>query len=475
MKSNEKNKFYKELILVSSLFMLCGFALYQFSEINKEIPKEKPKITTTVNAAEISAGIHEPLDKKIAFAEYEFDVLNGIEFHQPTGTHVVIPKSSIVDAKGKLISGKVKVKFREIHDAKSIFLSGIPMQTEANRGLFLESNGMVEIRVFQGETELSLQEGKQVQVDLATKSRPSSDFKLWVLDKNKKWLNAGTFQTVTNSRRDQQLLQLDDEKKKRKNKGSSKKSDFQFEFNSNLENFPHMAAWKGVKWNLIQEDVIFPTMDIARVDWTDITMKKIDNNSNEYMIKLTFSKEDYSGNLVQKTCSIIAVPADLSRKELQAKNDEFANLSKQYEEFLILARKEEERLRAESALLNQFRANGFGIYNVDKLTNAEQLVKLDVHFDFENEMLLSKNPIQLVVVSPDRNTVLNFLPANWNNIPYLGPKTEIFASLPGGKYAYVDAKMFDEIVHEEKLSKTYQNKITFKTRRLSKEEINNYF
>jgi hypothetical protein len=475
MKTIEKNKFHKELILVSSLFMLCGFALYQFSEINKEIPKEKPEITNTVNAAEISAGIHEPLDKKIAFTQYDFDVLNGIEFHQPTGTHVVIPKSAIVDAKGKLISGKVKVKFREIHDAKSIFLSGIPMQTDANRGLFLESNGMVEIRVFQGETELSLREGKQVQVDLAAKSRPSSDFKLWVLDRDKKWLSAGTFQTVTNSRRDQQLIQLDDEKKKRKNKTTPKKSDLQFEFNSNLENFPHMAAWKGVKWSLIKEDDNFSTMDISRVDWTDITMNKIENNSNEYAIKLTFSKEDYSGNLVQKTCSIIAVPTDLSRKQLQAKNDEFADLSKQYEEFLILARQEEERLRAESALLNQFRANGFGIYNVDKLTNAEQLVKLDVHFDFENEMLLSKNPIQLVVISPDRNTVLNFLPANWNNIPYLGPETEIFASLPSGKYAYVDAKMFGEKVREDQLSKIYQNKITFKTRRLTKEEVNNYF
>jgi hypothetical protein len=74
------------------------------------------------------------------------------------------------------------VKFREIHDAKAIFLSGIPMQTEANRGLFLESNGMVEIRVFQGETEMSLQAGKQVEVDLATKSRPSTDFKLWVYE-----------------------------------------------------------------------------------------------------------------------------------------------------------------------------------------------------------------------------------------------------------------------------------------------------
>ena len=475
MKTLEKNKFHKELILVTSLFVLCGFALYQFTKINTKTPKNLAKLTKTVPSPARVAGIHEPLDKTIAFTQYEFDILNGIEFHQPTGTHIVIPKSSIVDAKGNLISGKVKLKFREIHDAKSIFLSGIPMQTDANQGLFLESNGMVEIRVFQGETELSLREGKQVQVDLAAKSRPSSDFKLWVLDKDKKWLNAGTFQTVNNSRRDQKLLLLDDEKKKRKNKKASKKSDLQFEFNSNLENFPHMAAWKGVKWNLIQEDVNFPTVDISRIDWTDITMKKISNSSNEYSIKLTFSKEDYLGNFIDKTCSIVAVPADLSKKELQSKNDEFSDLNKQYEAFLVLAKKEEERLRAESALLNQFRANGFGIYNVDKLTNAEQLVKLDVHFDFESEMLLSKNPIQLVVVSPDRNTVLNFLPANWNNIPYLGPKTEIFASLPGGKYAFVDANMFAEAVNEEKLSKTYQNKVSFKTRRLSKEEINNYF
>jgi hypothetical protein len=66
---------------------------------------------------------------------------------------------------------------------------------------------------------------------------------------------------------------------------------------------------------------------------------------------------------------------------------------------LQLASREEERLKAEASLLNKFSANGFGIYNIDKLTNAEQLVKLDVHFDFEKELLLSKNPIQLMVVS----------------------------------------------------------------------------
>lgn len=475
MKTSNKKRIYKESILVVSLFALCGIALYQFTKINRVNGLIHSSTIKQNSSGQARLGIHTPLNKEVEFFQYEFDATNGIEFHQPTGTHIIIPKNALIDTKGKLVTGKVVVKFREFHDSKSIFLSGIPMQTDTNRNLFLESNGMLELRAFQGENELSLIEGKQISIDLAAKSRPSSDFKLWVLDKDKKWLNAGTFQTVNNSRRDQKLLLLDDEKKKRKNRSAPKKSDFQFEFNSNLENFPHMAAWKGVKWNLIQEDVNFPTVDISRIDWTDITMKKISNSSNEYSIKLTFSKEDYSGNFIDKTCSIVAAPADLTKKELQSKNDEFSDLNKQYEAFLVLAKKEEERLRAESALLNQFRANGFGIYNVDKLTNAEQLVKLDMHFDFESEMLLSENPIQLVLVSPDRNTVLNFLPANWNNIPYLGPKTEIFASLPSGKYAFVDSKMFAEAVKEEELSKTYQNKVSFKTRRLSKEEINNYF
>ena len=126
-------------------------------------------------------------------------------------------------------------------------------------------------------------------------------------------------------------------------------------------------------------------------------------------------------------------------------------------------------------LLNKFSANGFGIYNIDKLTNAEQLVKLDVHFDFENELLLSKNPIQLMVVSPDRNTVLNFLPPSWNNIPYLGPNTQLFASLPNGTYAVVDSKSFSSQVPQGNLSSSFQNRVTFKTKRLKKDEINNFF
>lgn len=476
MKTRETKKIMKEITLVGSLFALCGFALYQFHNLNEISTPPVATQIKTESPIEIKNRILEPLDKKLAFTEVEFDVAQGLEFHQPTGTHVIIPKNAIVDKNNKAISGKVKFKFREMHDAKAIFLSGIPMQTETDRSLFLESNGMLELRVFQNNEELSLKEGENIQVDLAAKFRPSDEFKLWELENDIKWKKGGSFQTVNNDRRDQQLLQLEDEKKKRKKKKEpEKESNLQFVFNANLENFPHMAAWKDIKWDLTKPDPNFNTSNIERIDWTDINMVKTPGNSNEYNITLTFSKEDYSGNLITQTCSIKAVPTNLSKKELEAKNSEFADLSKEYESFLELARKEEQRLREESALLNKFKTNGFGIYNIDKLSNADQLVKLDVEFDFENELLLTKNPIQLLVISPELNTVLNFMPSSWNSIPYLGPNTELFASLPDGKYAYVDASTFAATVKKDQLSEMFQNKVSFKTRRLSKDEVNNYF
>ena len=98
-----------------------------------------------------------------------------------------------------------------------------------------------------------------------------------------------------------------------------------------------------------------------------------------------------------------------------------------------------------------------------------------MHFDFEDELLLSKNPVQLMVIAKDRNTVLNFLPSSWKNIPYLGPQTELVAALPDGSYAYVDATAFNSAVPANKLSSTFQNTVTLKTRRLKKDEINNVF
>jgi hypothetical protein len=476
MKKQERLDFKKEIALVATLFGLCGFALYQFSIIQTEPTlKTNVEAENTVEKETYLTRINEPLDKTIAYTEIEFDAAQGVDFHQPSGTNVRIPKEALVDAKGKKVSGKVRAKFREMHNSKDIFLSGIPMQTNENRNLFLESNGMMELRVFQGDEELKLLEGSTVDIGLAAFAQPTKDFKLWKLEQDKKWNVSGGYTTAPNDSKNQKLLALEEEKKKRKTKKDSRDGDFQFTFNSNLKNFPHMAAWNGVTWNLLIPDSKFPTENIGRIDWSDIKMEKIPGSKNQYAIELTYSNFDYSNNLIEEKCKITAVPADLSKKDLKAIEADFAAKSKEYEEFLKLAKKEEDRLKAEASLLNKFAVSGFGIYNIDKLTDAEQLVKLDMHFDFESEMLLSKNPVQLMVIAKDRNTVLNFLPSSWKNIPYLGPKTELVAALPDGSYAYVDATTFNAAVPESKLSRTYQNSVTLKTRRLKKDEINNVF
>jgi hypothetical protein len=477
MKKQEKLDFKKEIVLVGSLIGVCGFALYQFSKI-QEAPSVKPIVKTekTIPKETYLTGINEPLDKTIAFMEIEFDAAQGVEFHQPTGTNIRIPKNALVDSKGNKVSGIVRAKFREMHNAKDIFLSGIPMQTDENRGLFLESNGMMELRVLQGDEELKLQEGSAVDIALAAFAQPTKDFKLWKLEQDKKWNVSGGYTTIPNDRKNQKLLLLDEEKKKRKKKkDSGEGSNFQFTFNSNLKNFPHMAAWNGVTWNLLVPDPKFPTENIGRIDWTNIKMEKISGTKDQYAIELTYSNFDYTNNLIEEKCKITAVPADLSKKDLKALEAEFAAKSKEYEEFLKLAQKEEDRLKAEAALLNKFTVSGFGIYNIDKLTDSDKLVHLDLHFDFEDELLLSKNPVQLMVIAKDRNTVLNFLPSSWKNVPYLGPKTELVAALPDGSYAYVDANTFNRLVPESKLSRTFQNLVTLKTRRLKKDEINNIF
>jgi hypothetical protein len=472
MKSQEKMNVKKEILLVSALFTMCGFALYQFTHINDLKGGIKNPGKGNSKTISFNSGIKQPLEKTIDFTEFDFDVAEGINAHLKTGTNVLVPKNALIDSKGNPVKGKVTLKIREMHSAKDIFLSGIPMQTDENRNLFLESNGMMEMRVFKGHEELKLADDKKVEIELAAFSKPTNDYKLWVLDNERKWMSAGSYETVNNEQRDKKLIELDNEKKKRKKEKNG--DNMLFVFNSNLKNFPHMAVWQDVKWNLLIEDPNFEKENIGRVDWTDIKMKKKPGNNNEYSIQLSYSNPDYEGNLITITCNIVAEP-ELSKQELKSKQTEFASLSEKYDEFLELARKEEERLKAEAALLNKFSANGFGIYNIDKLTNAEQLVKLDVHFDFENELLLSKNPIQLMVVSPDRNTVLNFLPSSWNNIPYLGNNTQLFASLPNGTYAIVDSKSFSSQVPKDKLSSSYQNKVTFKTKRINKDEINNFF
>ena len=86
--------------------------------------------------------------------EMSFNASDGYEFHASNGTHLSIPPKAFLTKDGKLVNGEVNVKFREFHDAKSILLSGIPMQLNENRDEYMQSAGMMELRAFKGRESL---------------------------------------------------------------------------------------------------------------------------------------------------------------------------------------------------------------------------------------------------------------------------------------------------------------------------------
>ena len=122
------------------------------------------------------------------YNEFMVDASLGGEFTLPSGTVISVPPGSLVDETGKIISGKANLKYREMHDAASIFLSGIPMSYEKS-GMknHFTTAGMFDIKATKEGKELFINPDKKINVKMAS-FEPGNDFNFWWLDeKNQSW------------------------------------------------------------------------------------------------------------------------------------------------------------------------------------------------------------------------------------------------------------------------------------------------
>ena len=86
--------------------------------------------------------------RNVKSVSFTFKAEEGVDHYLNTGSRVSIPKNSIVDANGKPVKGKVKIKCREFHSVKDIFLSGIPMRLNP---LVYQNNGTKVIKPAQNK------------------------------------------------------------------------------------------------------------------------------------------------------------------------------------------------------------------------------------------------------------------------------------------------------------------------------------
>ena len=413
-------------------------------------------------------GINEPIEEGFAFEVVEFNSSDGLIYHRPNGTHVEIPANAIVDKAGKDVVGQVEFRFREMHEAHEIFLSGIPMQMIGTRNKHLQSMGMVEMRVFNGKEELKLKTGHQISVDLATKSNPNNKYNLWFLNNNESWEREGVFETVVNERREAELSRLPEPIKPIK-----PLKDILFQLASD-ENMPHLKVWNGVDWTLAPGQNDHPLYRALRINWDKIEIKQINKRKNKYRISFSSKKQDRKGNVFSENISVIASP-NVKKKDMNRLLSQYAKDLNTFAEILKNRAQEEERILQESAMLNSFTSNGFGVFNVDKLEDTQILAKISAHFDFEDDVNTKISKVKILMVCENQNTVLTYNAFDWDELPVLDTQVELIAALPDGSFAYVSSDTYKSTLNMDKISPYFENQRYFKTKKVSPSKLKALF
>ena len=120
------------------------------------------------------------------FVTFTLDASKGTTFRLKNGSEIVVPADALADENGKLLRGQVEMKYRELHDAVSIYLAGVPMNYK--NGNF-STAGSFELRGFQNGQNVHL--NKPVQVKMASYTE-GGDYDFFYLNENeRRWDSLG--------------------------------------------------------------------------------------------------------------------------------------------------------------------------------------------------------------------------------------------------------------------------------------------
>jgi hypothetical protein len=115
----------------------------------------------------------------------------------PSGTEIKIPAGILVDSKNQPVTGAVTISYREFSNPFDIAFSGIPMDYKKDSIYYpLESAGMFEINAFQDNKPVRIQNGKNIEISLAS-SDSADTYNFYRMDTvNKEWTNLGKKGTI---------------------------------------------------------------------------------------------------------------------------------------------------------------------------------------------------------------------------------------------------------------------------------------
>jgi hypothetical protein len=251
--------------------------------------------------------IERPLKNvNVEFENYSIEVNAKSTLKYKTGSTINIPSAAFIDEKGKPVTGKVDIQYREFHDPADFFISGIPMTYDsAGMEYHFESAGMLEIMAFQDKKPVFINPNKKIIVEMASK-QPDDKYNIYQFDSVagnwkyvykdkvasvkpspvKEMMNSTVKKTEPNA---QKIL---NEKNEELLKPKLLSNDlYHFNLDVNLKEFPEFAIYKDLQFEVKEGEKDFSSLYASHV-WTDVVLKK--SNKGSYLMTLSESEESHT-------------------------------------------------------------------------------------------------------------------------------------------------------------------------------------
>ncbi|MBS1617946.1 MAG: hypothetical protein JST76_05485 [Bacteroidetes bacterium] len=291
-----------------------------------------------------------------------------------SGSRLHVPAGAFRTAEGQDVSGKVTLRYREFHDQKDIFLSGIPMVYDsAGQQYVFESAGMMEITAWQNGKELAANPEKPIEVQMVSNTAEDR-YNTYFLDTTeKRWVNlnktnlmavpavpvvaADSTVVATRIYRDMEgeeesdvttnptLQQSQQELKKastavreiEKEKpmpiAKADKAKTKFHIVVDANEFPEIAMYQNIRFQ-VKDELNFDK-NSAKTEWEDVRLKKL--NGIDYQIEFV------KGN---RKMEVVATPV-VEDKDLAAAQKIYDSKFALYQSQLTSRKEAEEKARQE--------------------------------------------------------------------------------------------------------------------------------
>lgn len=421
-------------------FLILAFAISIFSCTGEKIV-EKPFVNPPLPALNPS------------FESYTFNAEKGDTLRYKTGSVISIPPEIWVDTAGNVITGEIKVKYREFHDAYDIFLAGVPMAYDsAGIKESLQTAGMFDIRAFKDSNEIFVKEGSNMNVKMASYDG-NSDYNFYSLDeKAKNWAYKGTAEPEINV--NIQLITDSITEMTPKVIIPFGEGHFALNYDAVLDVMFKNNAWKyqnnksmkrktekyGLKSYAIDANfnqIFFKRRKVFAYEmvWKNISGKKIPS----WLMKSKYSGDNYitklsrlGNNNYYMTVQGPTKKYTLKVKAIMKLRDVFKQMPDDWQQELANTKRmiaeAEARLKAQASVFRSFNVNQTGYHNWDKISKFENKIYVEADFNFKNSEL-DKAGIPIVYFIENDKSYVQIPFQDWNKLMLVPDSTAKFVAI----------------------------------------------